>query len=345
MSARPETANALYAIGPGCIACGACALLAPRVFVVNGGSCKVVRQPQEAPEGLLVDVALLNCPTSAISRRAQGNRETGKDVSTSNHGSLYATLAEVSEQVRWGLPDIDWSALRPELASDPVRALVRRMAFSEHTTFSATQKFMQVFATDVAFTQWLAVWFYEETRHPHVLGEWLRRLGEPVDDGFVLKGRVSTPFMKSLTGTLVTNVISEVAAAHAYQVMASTVAEPVLAALARNICGDEARHASAFFQFARRRIERAAQPERERLDAIKVLHFWLNQPAQVTHPIGEMIAGPITLSFDFDQIRRRVTRMVGLLVGLPLRTAEDVANHLRLLTARVHAEHRASHGQ
>jgi hypothetical protein len=257
---------------------------------------------------------------------------------------LYPTLAVESEKVRWALADLPWADLRPELAPPGLRALVREMAFSEHATYSATQRFMQTFADDVDFTQWLAVWFYEETRHPHALLAWLARLGEPVDRDFVGKGRVSTPFMRSRTGTLVTNVISEVTAAQAYRTMATSAREPVLAAIARRICGDEARHASAFFRYAERRIATSGNVDRERLDALKVLHFWLNEAAQVTHPINQMIervrasteAGQ-ALSFDLTSVNRRVTRLVGLLAGHPSLRQEDLPALLVELTAKVHA--------
>jgi hypothetical protein len=251
---------------------------------------------------------------------------------------LYATLAGESEKVRWALADIPWSDLRPDLAPQALRALVREMAFSEHATYSATQKFMQTFAHDVDFTQWLAVWFYEETRHPHVLAA-------PVGADFAGRGRVSTPFMKSLTGTLVTNIISEVTAAHAYHTMAVTAREPVLSAIARRISGDEARHASAFFRYADRRIATARDPDRERLDALKVLHFWLSDSGQVTHPINQMLerlrddaegAGQ-ALEFDFASVNRRVTRLVGVLVDRALARPEDVLAALTDLTASVHA--------
>jgi hypothetical protein len=258
---------------------------------------------------------------------------------------LYAVLAGESEKVRWGLADIPWADLRPDLATPALRAVVREMAFSEHTTYSATQKFMHTFADDVDFTQWIAVWFYEETRHPHVLASWLERLGEPVEADFVGRGRVSTPFMKSLTGTLTTNIISEVNAAHAYHMMAVNAREPVLAAIARRISGDEARHASAFFRYADRRIAEAREPDRERLDALKVLHFWLNMSGQVTHPINQMLerlrgsddgAGPV-VRLDLTSVNRRVTRLIGVLVGRKLSRPEEVRAAMTDLAASVHA--------
>jgi ferredoxin len=341
----------------GCIGCGACALLAPELFTIEraGGrpTAQARRPPRSEGERRWAELALLNCPASSIKRRADAGTDAGDpaiapapDVSPDG---LYEHFARLSERVRWSLDDVAWQRLAPERASPGLRAMVREMAFSEHATYSATQRFMQTFADDVELTQWLSIWFYEETRHPHALSTWLRRIGAPPADehDFVIRGRISTPFMKSKMGTLVTNVVSEVTAASAYRTMARAGAEPVLTQIAGFIAADEARHAASFLRFARRRLESAEDPARERLDALKVLHFWLNDMQQVTHPINQMLDrlradatgsdALTTLSFDFGAIKRRVTRMIGLLVDVPLATPDDVLPELKRLTGDVQA--------
>jgi hypothetical protein len=213
------------------------------------------------------------------------------------------------------------------------------MAFSEQTTFSATQKFLHAFADDVDFSQWMSVWFYEETRHPLVLMRWLAALGERCDSEFVARGRVSTPFMRSRMGTLVTNVISEVNAASAYATLAVAVEdeEPVLAGIARRLSTDEARHASSFYRYAARRIERSSRPDRERLDAVKVLHFWLHENEQVTHPVNQALRR-VSAHRDLAPVgvRERVAAIIGTLVDLPLQDAADVDARLGDLVRLVH---------
>jgi ferredoxin len=331
-----------------CIRCGACALLAPDLFQMTAEGARPRQAPADAGQWRFARAAVLVCPSSAIRVRAAA----GETAAAPDRAALYPQLARLSEQVRWSLADVAWSRLQPEQAPPWLRALVREMAFSEHATYSATQRFMHSFAEDVDFTQWLSVWFYEETRHPHALQEWLRRLNEPLDDHFVLRGRVSTPFMKSKMGTLVTNIVSEVTAASAYQALGASAGEPVLAQIATFIAGDEARHASSFFRFARRRLETAAAPDRERLDALKVLHFWLNESAQVSHPINQMLerlradGGQALGAVDFDLgvVQRRVTHLVGLLIDRRLNGPGEVEAALRTLTAEVHAHQRTSDG-
>ncbi len=278
------------------------------------------------------------CPTDAIRMSAEEDFARGAHPEVER---LFDDLAIGAERVRWSLGAVPWRDLDPARAPAHLRAVVREMAFSENATYSATQRFLESFFDDVDFTQWIAVWFYEETRHPHVLVEWLRRVGEPVGGDFVLKGRVSTPFMRSTVGTLVTNIVSEITAAQAYRHLSRTSPEPVLAGLARLISGDEARHAASFFRFASKVLASipADAARRERARGLEVLQAWLGGMGQATHPVAQMLerldqSDDRSLDMDFASVRARVVRVVGLLLDLPVRREQDVALVLRDLLAR-----------
>jgi len=328
----------LHVEASNCIRCGACATLCPSLFDVTGPASRVVRQPHDA-ERVLADAARLICPTDAI-RVARTDDETS--TTTTSEPPEFDELATGAERVRWNLADIPWKDVEPENAPPELRAVVREMAFSENATYSATQRFLEAFFDDIDFSKWISVWFYEETRHPHVLVEWLRRVGEPVPNDFVLKGRVSTPFMRSIVGTLVTNVISEVTAAQAYRRLSRGGPEKVLAGIAGRISGDEARHAATFFRFAWRRLasEEPDVARRSRARGLEVLQAWLGGVSQTTHPVAQMIerlnegVDLASLDLDFTPVRMRVVRVVGLLLDLPLRREEDVASTLRELLVR-----------
>jgi ferredoxin len=325
----------LHVEASNCIRCGACATLCPSLFDVTGPTSRVVRQPDDA-DRVLADAARFICPTDAI-RLAQ--TEDATIAPAKPPAPEFDELATGAERVRWNLADIPWQEVEPDRAPPELRAVVREMAFSENATYSATQRFLEAFFDDIDFSKWISVWFYEETRHPHVLVEWLRRVGEPVPNDFVLKGRVSTPFMRSIVGTLVTNVISEVTAAQAYRRLARGGPEPVLARIASQISGDEARHAATFFRFAWRRLA-SEEPEvarRSRARGLEVLQAWLGGVSQTTHPVAQMIerlnegVDLASLDLDFTPVRTRVIRVVGLLLDLPLRREEDVGTTLREL--------------
>jgi ferredoxin len=325
----------LHVESANCIRCGACATLCPSLFDVAGPTSRVVRQPGDA-DHVLADAARWICPTDAI-RIAQTEDDTTTPATPP--APEFDELATSAERVRWDLADIPWQDLEPDRAPPALRGVVREMAFSENATYSATQRFLDAFFEDIDFSKWISVWFYEETRHPHVLVEWLRRVGDPVPKELVLKGRVSTPFMRSIVGTLVTNVISEVTAAQAYRRLARGAPETVLAGIARRISGDEARHAATFFRFAWRRLasEEPDVARRSRARGLEVLQAWLGGVSQTTHPVAQMIerlnegTDLASLDLDFTPVRTRVVRVVGLLLDLPLRREEDVATTLREL--------------
>jgi hypothetical protein len=237
---------------------------------------------------------------------------------------MYARLYDEAESARWRIADVPWRELRPDAVTPELVQLVRDIVASEATTFSATQRFLRDFADDVELTNWISVWFYEETKHPQVLMRWLDAVGASYDDEAVRRARVTAPFMKSKTATLTSNVISEMVAATRYMNLRGNSPEPVLSWIAARLAGDEARHAASFFSFAQRRILMSAEPDTERRDALKVLYLWANEREQMRHPVN-MFQG----SVGFEAAMSRVIRMIGLLVDLPLRTPDDVVCQLK----------------
>ncbi len=242
--------------------------------------------------------------------------------------ALFTPLFDRAEAVRWKMSDIPFDRIDHARVTPELKELVRAIAFSELTTFSATRRFMTEHADDVDFTQWLAVWFYEETKHPDVFLRWLRACGVTVDDAFMLKGRATAPFMKSRMGTLVTNIISEMVASGAYAYFAREAPEPVLRQICERLSGDEARHAASFFTYAQRLLARSTDPETDRRDAIKVLYMWFAGGELVSHPVNEFFA---RLGVSLDQIvsRDRIARLIGLLVGHELDATTDLLAVIR----------------
>jgi ferritin len=248
-------------------------------------------------------------------------------------------LADDAERIRWRMEDVPWDRIDRERAVPGLRALVKEIAFAELTTTTATRRFLTELGDDADFTQWVAVWFYEETKHPQVLLRWLHKVGVTVDDAFLLKGRATAPFMKSRMGTLVTNIISEMVASAAYAGLAATAPEPVLAGIAKNLAADEARHAASFYAYAQRQLERSADRDNDRRDAIKVLYLWFSDNDRVSHPVNEFysrnegradVADTMRgLAFDRTAPRARVIELIGTLVGVPLDETSDLLAHVR----------------
>lgn len=252
--------------------------------------------------------------------------------------ALFFRLSEKAERVRWRMQDIPWGEIRIDLVDPIWLELIRQSAYSELTTFTASQRFLKEFWDDADFTQWISVWFYEETRHPQALAKWLSHFGVTVEADFFLQGRGTAPFMKSRMGTLVSNVISEMVAASNYASLHAHSPEPVLAKIALNLSNDEARHASSFYSYAKLHLARSPSPDRDRRDALKVLYLWFQENDRVKHPVNEFLNRQIAVSRDgayrrhvgevFDSVKARACRRIGKLVGVPISSPEDVLRHL-----------------
>lgn len=270
-------------------------------------------------------------------------------------GLLHYNLFNEAERVRWRMEDVPWSSIDRSKVTANSLALVRQIALAELTTYAATRRFLQEFSDDIDFTQWMSVWFYEETKHPYALIRWMHELGEKFSAGEMVRGRITAPFMKSRFGMLVTNVISEVNASAGYTVLYRIANEPVLKQVARNLGGDEARHATGFFSYARRAFERSKRVDEDRLDGLKVLHMWLGHNTAVQHPVNTVglrtsndreildewskAASDQTILEQQSVLQQQITRqrslaLVGNLIGIDLKTPEEVVAKIKELTPK-----------
>ncbi len=271
--------------------------------------------------------------------------QAANEVSIYDEGLFYRLFDE-AERVRWKMTDVPWTVVEKNDVSPGWRAVAREVLVAELTTFSATERFFADFGDDVDFTQWLTVWLYEETKHPSVFLKWLDLFGEKFDSPFMLQGRVTIPFMPSRMGTLATNIVSEMVAAALYTTVGSQRnIEPVLKQICMNVGGDEARHAASFYSYAKKRLRRSEDPNKEVLDALKVLDFWITPELnrRVGHPVNLLAnrckASPLVqeavpfeaIQASVDSAYKRACRVFETLLGLELRTVKDVRQQLAAL--------------
>ncbi len=247
--------------------------------------------------------------------------------------SCFYRLFDAAEAVRWQMASIQWQSIDADKVTPAQIQLVREIAFSELTTMTATRRFLTSYADDSDFSQWLSVWFYEETKHPQVLLRWLHEVGEVVDESFMLRGRASAPFMKSKMGMLVTNIISEMVASSSYTLLSEHLLEPVLSSITAKLAADEARHAASFYEYARRHLDRCSDKLSERRDAVKVLYMWLQDNGQVSHPVNAFYSrnqvAMLELKLPQSMPRERIIAVIGGLVDLPLTMESDLLAQIR----------------
>jgi hypothetical protein len=222
----------------------------------------------------------------------------------------YYRLLGNSEKARWIFQDLPWDSIDARLVPPELVEDIKTAALAEFTTYSATESFMKLFHDDIDFTQWLAVWFYEETKHPLAFIKWLAHVGVKVDNAFVHAGRVIEPMTDSQAEMLASNICSEIAANAVYRILAEAVREPVLAEILRNVARDEMRHSNGFEFYCQKLIATSDDPDRDRLSAMRTIWFLL-QPASdgvTQHPVFKTLLKMQLL--DGDKVEETYRRSV-----------------------------------
>lgn len=248
--------------------------------------------------------------------------------------SFYNLLLR-SENVRWTFQDIPWDKFNVKQVSDFDKEIAKELAWTELTTYSASRSFLNLYSEDIDFSQWVAVWFYEESKHPFILMKWLSLFGEKFDSAFLSSGREIHPMRESKFESLVLNVISEVIAHVGYAHLAEVTNEEVLKIIYKNLSADEFRHAMGFFTYAKKSLDTSDDKLRESIVCLQLLKYCLYSKTQ-NHPVREaanriehIILKKNNMKSDFTQnmneeIEKITLGLFSKLLSVPLKTRDDV---------------------
>lgn len=246
------------------------------------------------------------------------------------------------ESQNWAIRDLPWERLEPSKAKEEYVRLARSAIMGECNSIAAQHGFLNESPRDYEFGAFASLWGYEELRHHYAFRAWLEHLGMSTQDLPVKQSRPPYPPGRTLVATLATNVISELTVFRVYRDLAQEVEEPVLAEIMRRASADEARHASAFTDFARRRLE--AHPE-ELPSLLETLYFYVADTNKtIKHPVSvfkgsELGAGDtetIDDGFDYflarkegaDALRAKIYSVFSALSGFQLDTPKSVRRAL-----------------
>jgi hypothetical protein len=238
----------------------------------------------------------------------------------------YFSLFENAEKARWKITEIPWDQIDKSKVDAELIALVKSIVASELTTFSATRSFMALFEEDIDFTQWLAVWFYEETKHPHVLIKWLSMVGESVSGQFLLDGREIQPMNQSKVESLTFNIISEIVAGRTYLQGKNQIPEPVLRIILDKLGKDEMRHSVGFAKYCKKWIDEAEDPDKERTLCLRATWVFLDRNVTLNHPIA-LLARQLETNLGestIQDIRSRVASRISKVVGVDIPDADSI---------------------
>jgi hypothetical protein len=247
-------------------------------------------------------------------------------------------LVVEADRVRWRMTDIPWHDFDRAKVTDSWVELVREIVTSELPTFSGAGRFLEQFKDDFDFTQWVTMWQFEETRHPHVLIRWLDLCGSDFDLAAALAARETHPLVESKIATLTLNIISEMMASAGYMALFRNAREPVLKIIARNLAADEARHASGFFTYAQRALNASSNRRRDRATVLRILYLWMRRSEGVKHPLAllhQRVLGREDLAryakpmeFQSQDLRDKICKMIGTLVEMPLESHREILDCL-----------------
>ena len=276
------------------------------------------------------------------------SRSGGPEVADIVGELSYFSLYDVAEQARWKMSDIEWDQIDMSAVDEQLVSMVKSVTFGELTTYSATHAFMNLFEDDIDFTQWLAVWLYEETKHPHVLAKWLSHVGHPLDASFFLEGRKITPMTGSKVEMLTFNIISEIMAASNYLRTAKIMPEPVLKSILQRLGKDEVRHSQGFEHYAKLLIRNAEDPDKERIACLRATWVFLHSDESVEHPVFltnssiDTIADEALVTKTRKRIRSQVTRRISDVVGIDMRDPDSVYDVYREVKGAYKRKRRAA---
>jgi hypothetical protein len=253
----------------------------------------------------------------------------------------YYSLFDVAEKARWKIADLAWSDFDKSKVDIELITLVKTMTIGECTTFSATRSFMDLFADDLDFTQWLAVWFYEETKHPHVLIRWLSCAGESIGEQELLAAREITPMTKSGVEMLTFNIVSEIVAASLYQSFAKIVSEPLLKEILMFLSKDEMRHSVGFEHYCKVYINNSPNPEKEKLRCVRATWAFMQDDSFVQHPVYITLNRVKNVLGENMMVRMRqqIVARIAKMINVPLFNPEEITDVYQSMKAAYHEQH------
>lgn len=255
---------------------------------------------------------------------------------------LFYRLYPDYERAQWTINSLPWDKVQPEKVDDRIVEWVKSSAIFECTAHGGAMNFYQEFADDLDFTQWVSVWIAEEIKHPYVLAKWLKAVGVPFEQSYMEANRDAYPTGKSRVRTLAVNIISEMKAAAWYHMIAQVTEEPVLKRIMLNLSGDEARHAASFFMYAKRYIEHARDPVKEKKELLTILYTWLASSKQRL-PFAEFFQDGATdnakrveqleKEFDPHEVEDRICGLFGALAGVEISGPDAIKQAIRKVAA------------
>jgi len=241
----------------------------------------------------------------------------------------YYQLYEKAEKELWKMAELPWEQLDKSQVDEQLLKMVKTAAYAELTTFYAALSYLQLFIDDVDLTQWFAVWFYEETKHPHVFMKWLSCFDVKLDENFLKEGRKIYPLPESKVERLAFNMIAEIIASNMYIGLSKRTKEPVLIQIAKNLARDEMRHSRGFEYYCKKAIVNCDDPDKEKLICLRALWFLLEKSKRSSDqqvPVLMIFDGMEGLADNnfWENVKTQIVVRFSKMLDIPLKEPGEV---------------------
>ena len=200
--------------------------------------------------------------------------------------------------------DLDWEACaRAGITAEEERVLLYMSDTESHSILNLRDLLAGHSTRDPEVTSFLSAWVYEELCHGRAIDRLLAAVGRAPERGRYARVTEGTG-LRELTEAALSRAaaaltprfmalhmtwgaINELSAAAAYQRLAQTTANPVLATLVQRMAKQERRHFSFYWHQARKRL--TGDPSAQRLARFGIRRFW--------HLVGSESGGDSNLDF------------------------------------------------
>lgn len=208
---------------------------------------------------------------------------------------LYDEGFEWLEGQRWSLmKDIPWDQIdRSKMTQKDLDCLVTN-ALAEFTALDATIMFLRDFHTDIDFSCFMSVWFYEEMKHHLVLKKYLQAFGVEVPHSRMQMLHQELP-PGGMINTLTMHMLGEIKLHNWYVAAYKRYEEPVIKQIFKHLAADELRHGKMYFRYLARKI---GEDPAIAGQVLRMARFIIKEEGGTAkHPVPQLVKGDDSFNF------------------------------------------------
>jgi len=173
--------------------------------------------------------------------------------------SLYHKELKESSVLQWQLKHIQWSSLNKNSIYKEKIELIETLIFFKLYNYEAIKILMSNFSSDYDFFTWSNTYFYEQTKHAHVLMKWREKFNEEYGlfENSKLSEEIKTSSRFQTYGKidfLIYNIVLQTISSFIYNFFAKQEDDLLLKEILTHIAADDLRHSMMFEKYFQKEV-------------------------------------------------------------------------------------------